>query len=568
MITKINLTNYKAFDKAELKIKPITILLGANSVGKSSIIQFLLLLEQTVLAEQRNYKSALKLNGNYVNLGESTNLHRRHNLKIPIHFSFNLKNNLISNIIKTKLLGGLVLGGFAFLDFLFKNRHIDDSAFLYNQSIQFNKQNSEILQYRFAQLKHLNLVGIEFTKVISQISKLVANIEYNKLNDFYKSKYFSYNSIDIIVHPRTEIEILGMFDFLSKLSELEPTSYTLKYGVISSDGLLRTNSLQIKANSATIFEIKKNSNSKVDILSDFMNVENISKETLKNIGKLIDFNTTIFGSDINLRNLEASDFTSFIIKTIINAATNEVQEVFKPENVHYVSPLRFNPKRYYLLDKANANLSIDTFDGDSIAEVLKENKDLSLKVNKWFNKFGFDISVDNVEDIIHKLKVLQNDLSLDITDVGFGISQVLPVIIQGYLSKKDSLTIIEQPEIHLHPKMQAELADLFIEICSDLKEDEKVEKNKVVPAKYSIEKYLVIETHSEYLLKRLRRRIAEGRIKSDDVVIYSFEKSEDGNSSIMKEIDIAERGFFDWPIDFYGNELLEDNAKFMKYQKY
>ena len=186
-----------------------------------------------------------------------------------------------------------------------------------------------------------------------------------------------------------------------------------------------------------------------------------------------------------------------------------------------------------MLDKANANLSIDTFDGDSIAEVLKENKDLSLKVNKWFNKFGFDISVDNVEDIIHKLKVLQNDLSLDITDVGFGISQVLPVIIQGYLSKKDSLTIIEQPEIHLHPKMQAELADLFIEICSDLKEDEKVEKNKVVPAKYSIEKYLVIETHSEYLLKRLRRRIAEGRIKSDDVVIYSFEKSEDGNLSLI-----------------------------------
>ncbi|MBK9257143.1 MAG: AAA family ATPase [Saprospiraceae bacterium] len=91
MISKINLTNYKAFDKAELKIKPITILLGANSVGKSSIIQFLLLLEQTVLAEQRNYKSALKLNGNYVNLGETTNLHRRHDTNIPLQFSFIVK---------------------------------------------------------------------------------------------------------------------------------------------------------------------------------------------------------------------------------------------------------------------------------------------------------------------------------------------------------------------------------------------------------------------------------------------------------------------------------------------
>ena len=109
-----------------------------------------------------------------------------------------------------------------------------------------------------------------------------------------------------------------------------------------------------------------------------------------------------------------------------------------------------------------------------------------------------------IKDIIHQIVVKQNSLDLDITDVGFGVSQVLPVIIQGFLSKERSITLVEQPEIHLHPKMQADLADLFIDIA--------INKNV---KKGSSSKYLIIETHSEYLLKRLRRRISENKISAD-----------------------------------------------------
>ena len=134
-------------------------------------------------------------------------------------------------------------------------------------------------------------------------------------------------------------------------------------------------------------------------------------------------------------------------------------------------------------------------------------------------KSNLKVSVSQFQDVIHKLLVNQNSLDLDITDVGFGISQILPVIIQGYLAHENSITLIEQPEIHLHPKMQADLADLFISIINSTNE-EGGKKTK---------KYLFVETHSEYLLKRLRRRISEGKILNDDVAIYLIDPQIDNS---------------------------------------
>ena len=88
------------------------------------------------------------------------------------------------------------------------------------------------------------------------------------------------------------------------------------------------------------------------------------------------------------------------------------------------------------------------------------------------------VTVKEFKDIIHNIKINQNNLDLDITDVGFGISQVLPILVQGFMSNNKSLTLIEQPEIHLHPKMQADLADLFIDILK-LAADKKGKVKKV-----------------------------------------------------------------------------------------
>ena len=98
--------------------------------------------------------------------------------------------------------------------------------------------------------------------------------------------------------------------------------------------------------------------------------------------------------------------------------------------------------------------------------------------------------------------------------------------------------------------MQADLADLFIDI---------IETNKK-------EKKLIIETHSEYLLKRLRRRISEGKISPESVSICLFNPQTDLDAAKIKILEIEEKGFFEWPIDFYGGEILNDTTVFLKNQ--
>ena len=241
---------------------------------------------------------------------------------------------------------------------------------------------------------------------------------------------------------------------------------------------------------------------------------------------------------------------------ILQLALQSVEQEFEIGKINYVSPLRAHPKRYYYLDKTKTPKSLDTLNGDSIAEVLKNNSKLKDKVNAWLKHFQITIDVHIIEEAIHKLKVQQNKLELDITDVGFGISQILPVIVQGFFTPSGSLTMIEQPEVHLHPKMQADLADLFIDIALPQQPNREGR---------SCQKYLLIETHSEYLLKRLRRRIADRTISADDVAIYYIGQKE-GNRSTISAIDIGRTGLFEWPEEFYGGELLKDTLDFLKLQ--
>ena len=81
----------------------------------------------------------------------------------------------------------------------------------------------------------------------------------------------------------------------------------------------------------------------------------------------------------------------------------------------------------------------------------------------------------------------------------------------------------------------------------------------------SLQKYLLIETHSEYLLRRLRRRIAEGKISSEDVAIYFLEHpNDDSSGTVINERPISSTGYFEWPEDFYSDELLNDSTVFIK----
>jgi predicted ATPase len=209
--------------------------------------------------------------------------------------------------------------------------------------------------------------------------------------------------------------------------------------------------------------------------------------------------------------------------------------------------LRAYPKRFYFLDAAYAGAT----EGDLIVEALRENEELRQKVNVWLERFSINIDVSQLEEIIYRLSVRSkgNAFDLDITDVGFGISQVLPILVEGFIAPMQKVILVEQPEIHLHPKMQGELADLFIEIAN-------------ISQKTQLQgrRYVIIETHSEYLLNRLRRRIGEGLIRHSDVALYFVEKRADGKGSLIRGSHMPADGEFEWPREFFEDDLIDTMA--------
>lgn len=135
-----------------------------------------------------------------------------------------------------------------------------------------------------------------------------------------------------------------------------------------------------------------------------------------------------------------------------------------------------------------------------------------------------------------------------ITDVGFGVSQVLPVLVQAFYCPPNSTIWMEQPEIHLHPQVQAELADVFISAVRS-REDGKARNVQ-----------LIVESHSEHFLNRLQRRIAEGEITPDDVAIYFCKRV--GSATELEPLEVNLYGDIkNWPENFFGNEMADLTAR-------
>jgi hypothetical protein len=151
----------------------------------------------------------------------------------------------------------------------------------------------------------------------------------------------------------------------------------------------------------------------------------------------------------------------------------------------------------------------------------------------------------------HKLTLtdLRRDVSVDPSNIGAGVSQVIPVLV-SVLDTKSKVTAIEQPELHLHPAVQCALADLFVRAT-----------------RVSDERFFLLESHSEHLLLRLMRRIREtqkGDTPSDDLLLgpdgitILFVETHEGRS-VYREMPLNERGELikAWPGGFFEEDMNE-----------
>lgn len=139
---------------------------------------------------------------------------------------------------------------------------------------------------------------------------------------------------------------------------------------------------------------------------------------------------------------------------------------------------------------------------------------------------------------------------VDLPDVGFGISQVLPVLVQCFYAPPGSIILMEQPEIHLHPSAQSALADVMIDVINSRENG----------ADRDIQ--LVIETHSEHFLRRLQRRIAEDAVMQEKVSAYFANIAKTPATLEPLEIDIF-GNIQNWPENFFGDEMgdITEQAK-------
>lgn len=131
---------------------------------------------------------------------------------------------------------------------------------------------------------------------------------------------------------------------------------------------------------------------------------------------------------------------------------------------------------------------------------------------------------------------------------------------EGLLAPAQRILIIEQPEIHLHPKMQAELADFLIDVANIKKTDKAGERQEI---KDKDKRAVLVETHSEYLLNRVRRRISDGDVSHSDVAIYFVEPSDSGAFATVRGVNVPANGAFEWPKEFYERDL-EDSIEYLK----
>lgn len=237
----------------------------------------------------------------------------------------------------------------------------------------------------------------------------------------------------------------------------------------------------------------------------------------------------------------------------------ELAYIHLMDSILHLGPLRDFPKREYVWAGSrpvdlgprgerwiDALLAATAADEKLNRQYRGRLKPFAVVIAEWLRDMGL-ISSFRVDEIasgsgLYRVFVKRDSESPEtlITDVGFGVSQVLPALVLLNYAPEGSVVLLEQPEIHLHPAVQSSLADVIL--------------NTAINRNIQI----VVESHSEHFLHRLLRRIAEGSclprtpIVKDDVKLY-FCRSKNGVSSAEELRTNMFGAIENWPEDFFGD---------------
>lgn len=554
-IRAFEIENYKSIKKSgKIKNNGISLILGPNSSGKTNILESLLLLKQTFENNQFN----LRLNGSIIKTGDFVNIIHKQNTNNILRYRFFFQNDLgdqdpglicpicqkeytyrgyFTNHLEDKHSGYLNEGNKSLEQFeqYYSSEPYLEISYGYDKEKGSEKLNSIVFgnprPHGGLHLSSIEIIGGGENTVIkakSDIGDYEIEFKYNREDD----------EEDITNNPNfLPRRINEIYHKLAPLPDDDKRVYFYS-------------SLPMKGENREYIEIENK-------------LEKI-KDTLE------------YGEEIENKDDNALDLTIGFISRMSNMTMNHLNKLNRLQsfldNIHHVGPLRNSPRRIYFGAGGSPGLQAE---GRSRVEEkifsAERSQDRSLinKTNRWLSETGFDCQLEvspvGVGDL-YQMEVTQEGLAVNLADAGFGLSQTLPIIVEcvsmqmgddssqasprltpyrlGRHAEEAPLGLIEQPEIHLNPRIEASLGDFFIEVM-------KSDVN------------LMIETHSEHLLNRLQRRIADGSIDDPNNIVIYFISKEEGVSEI-NEIQISSSGSFsEWPDGFF-QEDFEDAIEILK----
>lgn len=466
MISYLSLEDFKSFHNLEqLPIKPLTILCGANSSGKSTLLKSILTLKQSCSGSKTH--DSLILNGDLVNNGFFEDVvHNRIGDFFTISHSFLIQSPFGEN---NKLVNRTSnLQTYKALRKLFLNTREFPTSFFIDLSIVFRKNKRSAFNNTPSIYEYiLNITTSINETVIASTIKLKRNAD-----DTFSLAWINIPDLSHRLISGDATQCIAYF-------------YDLQVGNL----YINASSLQHGIDLASVTEVLPN------------------------------------------------------IYTLCKLAADQYQ------NISFLGPLRQAPARAYMY--TNETVSIGTM-GEYTPFVLAQNKNMSINISLpdtnseqllfhedkisllgatqfWLQYMGIKpITISQNSELI-KLTIGNSNIA----DVGFGISQVLPIIVEGLSILPEQTLILEQPEIHLHPNLQMKLVDFIISL---------IKKGKQV----------ILETHSDHIINRLTRRIMEedGSFLMDNSVIYYVDQ-------VMNEAKIEPiildkiHGIFNCPDDFF-----------------
>ena len=584
MLREYRLTNFKAFgETVTIPIRPLTLIFGANSSGKSSIFQSLLLLKQT-LEEAKNPNTALLPKGSLVDLGTYRDFVHQHeternfevgalfddaegaNLNVEFHSDKKLKNPGQVITLRGYSDRNRNEARHAISWSLKLFRRNDKGAFetiIKPTKEELNKEQAEDARSAIRKSVSDRVKAEDLLAKLDKKYAQEAEALWAKESELLGAAEGSFGMLQVDFEPDSARR---WWDKIKKSLEAEfvgkAYAVTFDEEEYSPEDFFRNflddyplDQIVQPLKTGIVFDLHRTNFLPTNI-QGFSKFLGIPKED--NIFRAQWYGWTIWQTEDYPFRKEGESYIQHLGSHVLPPTFLPVCSKFGDalKNIVYLGPLRSQPERYYTFSGDATDYVGQS--GEYLSSILFEDQELVEQANSDLERLGvkYRLKLDKLqyEDVspsnIFSLRLVHTETGIDasLRDVGFGISQVLPVVVQSRLSEKKTL-LIEQPEIHLHPAHQAELGDMFIRSAK--------ERGNT----------LLLETHSEHLLLRIMRRMRETstgklpegaiEVRPEDVMVLFVES--DGSQSIVREMPLDERGELvkAWPGGFFEEGLRE-----------